>query len=387
MLVRREIIIPNPNANISHLYGNPANRHVYDWIGGRAHEMETLLLRRYPDAMAERCLEKIYDDCVRLQGQGYANALNTLIRDLGKTELRRLDGASACRVIRYVTGTAWDLLLGELEAAAFTQPGDTMEKRVMIAAATLRMSRVLENARDLLPSTTTNYSDEGVQLITRCMGMEYGGRAIRKTLLANNTWAKTTIHISPEAVGRMVTTFIDAVDALKYRCPVFDFKKDNIGIEYDSDATYIIRLIDVDADDQARTYHSIHQDAYEELQNRKDHEGSNPEWDHYQTLFTAIYAIIQWLSPGYITSFDSLVVTGAEYRRHIYLKTKAEAIVGFDVARDKLLETIDNILIPEVLADMGIPYTYMQAFTDTAATAPSVGQLNRGAVPMMSQKK
>ena len=25
---------------------------------------------RYPDAMAERCLEKIYDDCVRLQGQG-----------------------------------------------------------------------------------------------------------------------------------------------------------------------------------------------------------------------------------------------------------------------------------------------------------------------------
>ena len=276
---------------------------------------------------------------------------------------------------------------GGTEAAAFTQPGDTMEKRVMIAAATLRMSRVLENARDLLPSTTTNYSDEGVQLITRCMGMEYGGRAIRKTLLANNTWAKTTIHISPEAVGRMVTTFIDAVDALKYRCPVFDFKKDNIGIEYDSDATYIIR-----AHRCRRRRPGTHlpfntPDAYEELQNRKDHEGSNPEWDHYQTLFTAIYAIIQWLSPGYITSFDSLVVTGAEYRRHIYLKTKAEAIVGFDVARDKLLETIDNILIPEVLADMGIPYTYMQAFTDTAATAPSVGQLNRGAVPMMSQKK
>lgn len=247
-----------------------------------------------------------------------------------------------------------------IDYIALSPPGKK-KNHVVLAAATLRMANMFANGRELLPTVCTNYSDTGVQFITRCMEMESGARAISTV-----GGADTYYTFSPATVQRLVENFFEMVK--RSTAPVFDFKLANIGIEGnpDDEDSLAIRLIDVDADDRVRTYMSVHETAFHFLQRQKQ-VMAVPIWDKYQTLYTATLAIIQWLSPNDVVFLrDGYPTNPTEaYKRLLHLSDLAIAL-----PRSLAWQTVQNMAnhvahtADTLVTEMSVPTKYMQPFTD-----------------------
>jgi len=278
-----------------------------------------------------------------------ANLIYDVVGDLGKV-VNKLSRADTAAVIDYIA----------------LSPGNK-KNRVVLAAATLRMANMFACGRDLLPTVCTNYSDTGVQLVTRCMQMKRGGTA---TKTAPGAWAWFTgaaadYTFSPETVLRLVHDFFETVKLSS--APVFDFKLANIGIEGNPDVedSLIIRLIDVDADDQGRTHTSVHKTAFRALQREKE-STATPVWDKYQTLYTATLAIIQWLSPARVDFPRDHPTTPTEaYKKLLHLSDLAIAL-----PRSSAWHTVQNMAeyvahaADTLVTEMDVSAKHMHPFTD-----------------------
>jgi len=224
--------------------------------------------------------------------------------------------------------------------------GGVKRKRVLLAAATLRMAYMFAHGRELLPTVCTQYSDAGVQLVTRCMQMKPGA-------LATGVDGPLTIH--PDTVEDLARDFFDRVK--RSGAAVFDFKLANIGIE--GGRPMKIRLIDVDADDNVKTHMSVHRTAFDFLQGKKK-SARVPAWDKYQTVYTATLAIIEWLNPR-----DIVLPKVAALARAKLLAAMAERLSSKTV-KDMAAYVVSAA--GALATEMSIPPELMHPFTDQCAS-------------------
>ena len=182
-------------------------------------------------------------------------------------------------------------LLDDLKViSAVVSGGGNFYRAVMIQDGRRRMRNVFSSPLlvSLLPSVVTTFDDTGQQLVSKCYTLMTQGHI---------EWPKRAPEkLADFQIAAMAAVFLKTLSDVNGLVPFFDGKMNNLGVEKRGDGSLVLRIIDVDVDDQVATIQSFTPGNGKNRFNDIVFAHRGPRLNYYQSLFGAIVAILGWVS-------------------------------------------------------------------------------------------